>query len=276
MKRTIIVLAIFVLLVVLVTIFASFVTINAGERGVLLTFGKVEDKVFEPGLHAITPFVNSVVLMDVRTQKDEVDASAASKDLQVVSTKVALNYHVDPNYAGRIYQNIGKEYKQRIIDPAIQEAVKSSTAKYTAEELITKRETVKELIKSELKTRLAVYNILVDEISITNFDFSPDFNRAIEAKVTAEQQAQKAKNDLERIKIEAEQKIAESKGQAEAIIIKAKAEAEAITITGNALKQNQQLVKLEAVKKWDGVLPKQLLGTAPLPFIDVKAIEDVV
>ena len=231
-------------LFVLPVIFGSFGTIGAGERGILLQFGAVQDKVFGEGLYFKIPFVQSVVIMDVKIQKDEVPASASSKDLQVVTSKIALNYHLDPDSVNIIWQEIGKNYNSRIIAPSIQEAVKSVTAKFTAEELITRREEVKDQIKANLAERLLTNNIIVDEFNIIDFFFSPAFNEAIEAKVTAEQLKLKAARDLERIRIEKEQIISAAEGKAQAIKIEAE-----------ALKANPKVVELRWIEKWDGKTP---------------------
>ena len=225
-------------------IFGSFGTIGAGERGILLQFGAVKDKVFDEGLYFKVPFIQSVVKIDVKMQKDEVPASASSKDLQVVTSKIALNYHLDPDSVNTIWQEVGKNYNSRIIAPSIQEAVKSVTAKFTAEELITRREEVKEQIKENLAKRLRENFIIVDEFNIIDFFFSPAFNEAIEAKVTAEQLKLKAERDLERIKIEKEQMIAAAEGKARAIQIEAQ-----------ALKANAKVVELRWIEKWDGKTP---------------------
>lgn len=195
--------------------------------------------------------------MDVKIQKDEVPASASSKDLQIVTSKIAINYHLAPEKVNNIWQEVGREYNSRIIAPSIQEAVKSVTARFTAEELIIKREDVKDQIKSNLAERLIKNNIIVDEINITSFDFSDAFNQAIEAKVTAEQLKLKAVRDLERIKIEAEQKVVEAEGKAKAI----RTEAQALT-------SNPQVVELRWIEKWDGKVPTYW-GSAS-PFIGLN------
>jgi len=241
----------------LIIIFGAFGTIGAGERGVLLQFGAVKDKVFDEGLYIKIPIVQQVVIMDVKIQKDEIPASASSKDLQIVTSKIALNYHLDPNAVNKIWQEVGKNYNARIIAPSIQEAVKAVTAKFTAEELITKREVVKEQIKANLAERLFERNIMVDEFNIIDFSFSSAFNDAIEAKVTAEQLKLKAVRDLERIKIEADQKIAEAEGKAKAIRIEAQ-----------ALRENVKVVELRWIEKWDGKVP-QYWGQAS-PFIGLN------
>jgi regulator of protease activity HflC (stomatin/prohibitin superfamily) len=160
--------------------------------------------------------------MDVKTQKEEREASSASKDLQAVNTTVAINYRLDPTKVNKIYQSVGNDYAVKIVDPAIQEYIKSATSKYTAEELITKREQVKEYLQTHLKENLAKNDILLEDVFITDFKFSDSFDKAIESKVTAEQRALESKNKLEQVKFEAEQQIATAKAEAESIRIKAK------------------------------------------------------
>lgn len=241
----------------IIILFGAFGTVGAGERGVLLQFGAVKDKVFDEGLYIKIPLIQKVVKMDVKIKKDEVPASASSKDLQIVTSIIALNYHLDPDSVNKVWQEVGKNYNARIIAPSIQEAVKAVTAKFTAEELITKRETVKEQIKANLAERLLQRNIIVDEFNIIDFSFSTAFNDAIEAKVTAEQLKLKAERDLERIKIEADQKIAEAQGKAQAIQIEAQ-----------ALRANPQVVELRWIEKWDGKTPTYW-GNAS-PFIGIN------
>lgn len=236
--------SIIIAIAVLVLIFNSVGTIGAGERGILLQFGAVQDNVFGEGLYFKIPFVQTVLNIDVKIKKEEVTVSASSKDLQIVTSRIALNYHLDAKRVNKIWQEVGADYNSRIIAPSIQEAVKSITAKFTAEELITKREEVKDKIKLSLAERLSGRSITVDEFNIIDFSFSPAFNEAIEAKVTAEQLKLKADRDLERIKIEADQKIAEARGKAEAIRIEA-----------NALRANAKVVELRWIEKWDGKVP---------------------
>ena len=244
MKTTKIIAYSLVGLLVLVLLLNTFGIVRAGQRGVLLQFGAVQDKVFDEGLYIKIPFVQKVKKIDVRIQKDEVSVSAASKDLQVVTSKIALNYHLNPKVVNKLWQEVGKDYNLRIIAPSIQEAVKATTAKFAAEELITRREEVKEAVKANLSERLAERGILVDEFNIIDFDFSRAFNDAIEAKVTAEQLKLKADRDLERIKIEKEQMIAAAQGKAEAIRIEAQ-----------ALKANAKVVELRWIEKWNGIVP---------------------
>jgi len=248
---------ILMILAAVVILMGSVGTIGAGERGVLLQFGAVKDTVFDEGLYFKIPFVHSVVTMDVKMQKDEVPASASSKDLQIITSKVAINYHLSPSEVNTVWQNVGKNYNSRIIAPSIQEAVKAVTARFTAEELIIKREDVKDQIKINLAERLIKNNIVVDDINITSFDFSAAFNEAIEAKVTAEQLKLKAERDLERIKIEADQRVVEAEGKAKAI----RTEAQALTA-------NPQVVELRWIEKWDGKTPTYWGGASP--FIGIN------
>lgn len=234
-----------------------FIVVGPGERGVMTRLGAVEDRVLGEGLNFRVPIIEQVIKMDVKTQKLEVDALSYSKDLQNVDTKIALNFHLDPKHVHRLIQEIGQDYEVRIIGPAIQESVKAATAQFTAAELVSERPKVKEEIKATLMARLSPRHIDVDDFSIMNFQFSESYEKAIEEKQVAEQNALKAQNDLRRIQVEAEQRVAQ-----------AKAEAEAIKIQTEALQQNQNLVRLEAVKKWDGVLPKYMAGNA-VPFIDI-------
>jgi regulator of protease activity HflC (stomatin/prohibitin superfamily) len=192
--------------------------------------------------------------MSIQTQKISSLESSASKDLQDVSTEVTLNYKVDALEVNSVYQDLSLDFEARIIEPAIQESVKSSTAKFTAEELITKRPMVKEEIELALTERIGKFGgIIIQSVSITDFKFSPEFSSAIEAKVTAEQNALKAENDLVRIKVEAEQKIAI-----------AQATAEAIRIEAIALKENPDLLTMRYIEMmsstWDGKMPAFMGG----------------
>lgn len=246
---------------VLLIVAWPFGTIGAGERGVLLRWGAVTGKVFDEGLYLRIPIADRVEVMDVRILKEQIEASAASKDLQSVTSIVALNFHIQPDRVASIYQDVGVDYKARLIDPVLQEAVKASTAKYTAEELITRRDEVREQIRAQVKEKIAARGIEVDDFNIVNFSFSPSFNEAIELKVTAEQSALAAKNKLEQIKFEAEQNVAQARGKAEAI-----------RIESDALRSNPQVLQLRAIEKWDGQLPRVTGGATPM--IDIKAITE--
>jgi prohibitin 2 len=197
--------------------FHPWVQVGAGERGVVLNFGAVQKNVLGEGLHFRIPIMQKVAIMDVKVQKAVTDAVSGSADLQDVTSSVALNYHVVPDKANVVYQTIGVQFKERIVDPAIQEVMKAVSARYSAEELITKRPAVSEAMRTALAERLMAHNIAVDAVSIVAFSFSKIFTEAIESKQTAEQLALKAKRDLDRIRIEAEQKITAAKAEAESL-----------------------------------------------------------
>jgi regulator of protease activity HflC (stomatin/prohibitin superfamily) len=247
-------------------VFRPWVQVGAGERGVVLNFGAVQDTVLGEGLHFRMPIKQKVAIVDVKVQKATTDAASASSDLQDVTSSVALNFHVIPDKANVVYQTIGVEFKERIIDPAIQEIMKAVSAKYTAEELITKRASVSDAMKEALTERLLAYNIAVDAFSIVAFSFSPVFTEAIEAKQTAEQLALKSKRDLERIKIEAEQKVAAAKAEAEALRL------QRANISRDLIELRKVEANLKAIEKWNGILP-QVTGGGAVPFIGVGEIQ---
>lgn len=238
----------------------SFGTIATGHIGVETRFGRVVATKY-PGSYFIIPFVENVTTMDTQTQKDQVEATAASNDLQQTTATVAVNYHVEQADAATIYSNIGADYADRIIAPAIQESVKSVTANYTAEQLITKRETVRDAILGLLTTKLQVYGIQTDSLNIVNFAFSDTFNAAIEAKVTAQQNALAAQNKLQQVQFEAQQTIATAQ---------ATAEAQRISSAALAAQGGADYVQLKAIEKWDGHLPTQMIPGSSVPFLNLK------
>lgn len=244
----------------LIVVLSSVGTISAGEVGVKTRFGAVIGTV-QQGLYFKLPFIDSITAIDIQTQKEQTDAEAASKDLQTVHAKVAVNYNVESSKAAELFTQVGTNFGAKIIDPAIQEVVKATTAKYTAEELITKRPEVTDGIQTALSAKLVLNDIKVTSVSIVNFDFSQTFNAAIEAKVTAEQNALAAKNKLDQVKYEAEQTVTTAKAQAESIQI----QAQAIQQQGGA-----NYVQLQAVNKWDGHLPQQMIPGSSVPFINLK------
>ncbi|SHN49244.1 prohibitin family protein [Desulfitobacterium chlororespirans] len=255
----------FGLVIVLLVILAldAFVIVNAGQRGIVLQLGAVRPIVLTEGLHFKIPFVQSVVPMEVRVQKSQSEQTAASKDLQIVTTTVAVNFHLDPIQVNKLYQNVGLSYGERIVDPAIGEAVKAITAQYTAEELISKRSEVSAKIKETLASKLATYYMVLDEINITEFKFSQEFNNAIEQKQIAEQQALKANLDLQRIEIEAKQKVEQAKAEAESLRLQKQ------EVTSELVQLREIEAKIKAIEKWDGKLPNVTGGA--VPFIDVNS-----
>ena len=217
--------------------------VPAGHKGVTLNMGAVTGAVMNEGINFKIPFVQSAEVIDVRVKKYESkDNSSASKDLQTIKSSIAVNYRIDQDHVADLYQNIGMSYESTVINPAISECIKSVTSRYTAEELITKRTEVSDEMKKFLQTKLGEKYILVDSFNIVNFDFTDAFNTAIEEKQIAEQNALKAKYDLERIKTEAEQAVTKAKGEAEAMKLK-----------NEQISQN--IIYLEFINKWDGKMP---------------------
>ncbi|WP_066067130.1 prohibitin family protein [Neobacillus soli] len=251
-------------IVILVVVFFSTTTVASGNRGVLLQLGAVKPTIFTEGFHFKIPFIQTVQLMEVRVQKEESSQTAASKDLQIVTTKVAVNYSVDPEAVNKIYQEIGLDYRSRIVEPAIAESLKAITAQYTAEELISKRPEVSAQVKDMLGKKLTKYYMILEDINIKEFAFSDEFNKAIESKQTAEQNALRAKRDLDRVKIEAEQKIAQARAEAEALRLKKQ------EVTEELIQLKQIEVQEKALEKWDGHLPSVTGGATP--FIDLNGL----
>ena len=260
----------------------SFARVPAGYRGVLLTWGKPEDKILGEGLNFVIPFIQSIELMNVQVQKAESTESAATNDLQEVTTTVAVNFRLNPNSVNQIYRELRQDYVVRVIKPNIEESIKAATSQFRAEELITNRATVKAVFDDILEERLSVFDIIVIAVSLTDFQFSPAFAAAIEAKVTAEQAALEAQNYLEQVKYEAQQQviqaeaeknatIARAEGEAQAVVIEADATAQAIeVITGQMTPEYAQYLWLT---QWDGKLPL-VVGEGTGLIIDVNSLLD--
>ena len=237
-----IIVAAVIALVVIALAASSVAIIPAGHKGVLVTMGAVQSGVLDEGINFKLPFVQNVVNVDTRVKKHESDASSASKDLQQITSTIAVNYRLAPDAVDKLYQNIGTNYESNIISPAINECVKAVTAQYTAEELVTKRSDVSVKMKEMLQEKLKDKYIMVDSFNVVDFGFSEQFDKAIEEKQIAEQAALKAKYDLERIKTEGEQAVAQAQAEAEALRLKSQ-------------EVTKDLILLEYIQKWDGKLP---------------------
>ena len=255
--------AFMVLVVLLVCAFGSWGTIGAGHRGVVLHMGAVTGEIKGEGFYTKTPWVTDVHEMSVQTLKEQVSTEGASKDLQSVTVEVALNFSLDPLKVAELYQKIGDDYKDKMIGPAMQESIKAVLAGFTAEELITKREIVREDIWKLMTSKLTPMGVRSEGLNIVNFQFSHTFNTAIEAKVTAEQNALAAKNLLAQKEYEAQQQVATARGKAEAM-----------QIESAALAKNPQVLQLRALEKWNGVLPHVMGGNGAIPFINVDSKND--
>jgi prohibitin 2 len=254
----------FLIVAALIFVFwLSFTTVDAGYRGVVLRFGALTGRTLDPGPHLIIPVFESVRPISVQVVIEKLDSLAASHDLQVVHTEVTLAYYPDPCCVTDIWAKLNDDAQNRVVIPAIQEAIKAQTAQFDAEQLVAQRATVRDGIESYVRQRLSAHHIDVDAVSITNFNFSEEYNRAIEAKVTAQQNALKAENDLNRIKIEAEQKVTQAGAEAKAL------EVQKQQIT-------PELIELRTIEmmtnRWDGHLPDVYMAGnsgGALPMIDV-------
>ena len=241
-------------------LFSTFTIISAGHQGVQVTLGQVNMVTLNEGFHFINP-ISTVNEVSVRVTKAELQqASAGTKDLQVVHTNIVVNYRLDGSKVAHVYKEFGLELEDKILMPAVNESFKATTAHYNSEELVTKRDEVSHAIHQALQDKVGKYGLLVSEISLVNFGFSADYQAAIERKVIATQQKLKAEQDLSRIVIEADQRIAKAKGEAEAIRI----QAQAIQSQGG-----KDYVQLQAIGKWDGKLPNYMMGGA-VPMINIK------
>jgi regulator of protease activity HflC (stomatin/prohibitin superfamily) len=250
--------SIFFILLAILALSQAVYTVPAGSIGIITRWGAVT-RVIMPGIGIKWPIAEAVQLMSIRTQKDQVDATAASKDLQRVTSTIAVNYHLDGEHAVDVFTNVGMEYQDILLAPAIQNIFKATTAQYTAEELITKREEVRLRAEEALITQLLIYHVVVENFNIVNFDFSPEFNAAIEAKQVAQQQVETAKQRLAQAEVEAQTAIVQAQGQADA---------QAVLQKSGAL--TPEYLRYLAITKWDGQLPRVTGGACPV--IDVNDV----
>jgi prohibitin 2 len=260
--------AIITFIVIIVILSESVVIVQAGHRGVVLYVGAVENKVLGEGLHFIIPFAEQVIQLEVRTLKFQADASAASNDLQEVATVIALNYHIDPNDANIIYQQLGADYSDRIIAPTIQESVKASVAKFNAEELITKRETAKAVIAQAIRNTLSSRDITVETVFITDFKFSEAFASQVESKVVAFQKYLTEQNNLRAVQVVANQTVVQAQAQARSNVAKAEGESQAIKVITEQLRQSPQYLQWQSINRWNGQMPYSL-GSGGFPFFQL-------
>lgn len=255
--------------ILIILIAASVAIVPAGSTGVITTFGKVSENTYGEGFHLKIPFAQELVVVSNKIQVYETDASAVSQDLQTVSSTIAVNFRVRADSSASIYKNIGSDYQSVILTPAVQESLKAVTANYTAEELITNRNLVSEEIMEQLSGKLTEYGLQIEKFNIVNFEFSEEFNEAIEQKQVAEQNKLKAET-------EKEQKIIEAEAEAEQITIAAEAnataiqtEAEAQAAANELLAQSlsDTLINYQTIEKWDGVMPEVASSANPIVAI---------
>lgn len=275
-----------VAIVLLGIVTGAYVVIGPGKRGVLMNWGAVQPGVLPPGLHFKLPFVQTVAPITVRVQNTQSTQSAASKDLQVVTTQVAVNYHLEASKVDKIYQNVGSlaAVQSRILNPAISNAVKAVTARFNADELVANRDQVRAEVAQQIRQSVTPYDVVIDAVNITNFAFSRRYDHAIEAKQVAQQRALQAQYELQQAKIDSQKQVVEAKAQAQAVIEAAKGQAQATVLAAQADSKamvlrrkalSPDILQLEAIKEWNGVLPSVLLGDhGTAPFIDLRKLAE--
>jgi len=252
---------VFTLLAFICFAFSMFVTVPPSHVAVVTTFGKVHPEMLTEGAHFIAPWSRTVDVYMGQQRIDAAKSEAGSKDLQSVHADLMVNFVVDPTKARELYvSNPTLSYAELLLQPATYETFKAVVAQYTAEELVTKRQEVSGAIAKNLQQRMVQYHLIVQNVNLVNFGFSKAFDAAIEEKVTANQKAATAENNLKRTKFEAEQRIAQAEGEAKAIAI----QSAAVEKSGG-----QGYVQLQAIAKWDGKLPQTMAGGA-VPFVNVK------
>lgn len=254
-----------------IAILASIKIVPAGCTGVVTTFGEVSDTSLTEGLHFVIPFAQKVEIISNKIQIYEATADAVSNDMQAVNTKIAVNYRIRGEASANIYRDIGVDYKDVILMPTVQEGMKSVCAKYNAEQLITKRASVADEIKTELEAKVAGYGIEIEKFNIVNFDFSKEFNEAIEAKQVAEQNYLKTKTEQNQaiVVAEAEAKKKVIAAEADAKAIKARADAQADANKTIAASLSPTLIQYQTIERWNGVLPKVASSANPLISLDL-------
>lgn len=254
----------FISLFIIITIFSSFTTIKSGEIGLKSRFGQIVSQTTQEGIQFKVPYVEKVTKVNMKVQKADITSSSATKDLQDVSIAFAINFQLNPDKVMDLYKNVGSNYVETILQPATQEALKNVTSKYTAEELITKRSEVSQQIIQDLSAKVSKYGIVINELNITDLNFSEAYNKAIEDKQVAEQEVKKAQQELEKTKIEAEKKVAEAKAEADALRL------QRTEITNELLELRRIEAQIKAIEKWNGQLPSTITGTDGIPFINLQ------
>ena len=244
-------------LFLIITICSSFTTVRSGEVGLRVRFGKIVDASLNEGINFKIPYIEKISKVNIKVQKVELGTESSSKDLQTITTKLAVNYKVDNEKASNLYKTVGNSYQETILVPAIQESIKAVMSEYTAEQTITKRNEVSDKCLDEIQNKMEKYGIHIVEFNIIDLDFSPAYNQAIEQKVVAEQNVLKAQQELEKTKIEAEKKIVE---------------AEATNKANQLLKQNvtDEVLMKQFIEKWDGKLPETYAGGDILKMFNLK------
>ena len=261
-----------ILCVILVLLWGSFVIVPAGHRGVALWWGSVEKKIMGEGLNFKVPVAERVIKVDVKVQPHpfkEIDA--ASKEYQMVRLTGMMNFHIDPFYVNLLYQTVGLDFANKVIDPAFNDFVKEVVPNYLITEILPKREEIRKRAMTKLGDNLARYHIIVDDIYISNIRFSPEYEKAIEAKQVAQQYVETQRQVLAQREIEAQQKVATAKGEAESIQVVAQGQAKANELLSRSI--SPILVEYKSIEKWNGILPQVTGGSVPL--IQIPKVESL-
>ena len=261
-----------ILCVIFVLLWGCFVIVPAGHRGVALWWGSVEKKIMGEGLNFKVPVAERVIKVDVKVQPHpfkEIDA--ASKEYQMVRLTGMMNFHIDPAYVNLLYQTVGLDFANKVIDPAFNDFVKEVVPNYLITEILPKREEIRKRAMTKLGDNLARYHIIVDDIYISNIRFSPEYEKAIEAKQVAQQYVETQRQVLAQREIEAQQKVATAKGEAESIQVVAQGQAKANELLSRSI--SPILVEYKSIEKWNGILP-QVTGGA-VPFIEIPKVESL-
>ena len=257
------------LFIVFILFWGTFVIVPAGHRGVVLWWGSVEKRIMGEGLNFKVPVAERVIKVDVRVQPHpfkEIDA--ASKEYQMVKLTGVMNFHIDPSFVNDLYQKVGLDFANKVIDPAFNDFVKEVVPIYPITEILPKREEIRKRAMTKLGDNLARYHIVVDDIYFANIRFSLEYEKAVEAKQVAQQQVETQRQILAQREIEAQQKVATAKGEAESILVVAQGQAKANEVLTRSI--SPILVEYKGIEKWNGILP-QFTGGA-VPFIDIGKI----
>lgn len=249
---------------------ASMQTVQNGHRGMAVRFGKVVSDALPPGLTFVNPFTTKVVQMNIQTNKWDGKSQAYTRDVQQAMILFTLNYNLDPATVIETYQTVGQDWAGKLVGQVVHESIKREFGQHEAVDIIAQRDKASRAIEAEVKEKLALRHVAVTGFQLTNIDYTPEFEHAVEQKVIAQQKAIEEQNRTVQIREQANQQVETAKGNAEATITNAKAEAESIRIRAQALEQNAKLVEWEAVQKWDGKLPVYSLGSAT-PFIQLPS-----
>ena len=251
-------LAVLILTIIFIMFANPLAIVGVGERGVKVTLGRVSPQSFSEGVHFVTPFISKIKVMNVKTQKVNISTEVYTKDIQQAKISYVVNFNLQPENAYKMYRQVGMNYVDTILMPAVEGIIKDVVGKWNAQDLVANRASATKEILNKIQTQMKVRYVNVTSFQIIDIDYSDVFERAIESKVTAEQDALKAKNKTLQVQEEAKQKL-----------ISAQAEAQSMKIRATALSQNKALVEYEAVQKWDGKLPEYMLGNS-IPFINLN------